>query len=326
MGAAKQTIFEARRGLAELEEGRMTPCDEICRTISNGDRRALKGRKVAAHLRDCAACAAFAAAIPSRSADLRALAPALPPAATALLLSRTLGAGASGAGGSSGGGALGAGAAGKTALGLSGAKVATTVALAATATLGVGAALGPTAHRAGAPQARPAAVEAPASAGGTLARPATRPTGPSSAAKAGKASAQARTAASSHRAASAGARAAPRASSATHQNGAHARGSTAAPSATRPQASTPVTTTPPPRSHGNSQNAPGHNRSASAHGNPHTSGTATGPGNGAGNSGLPPGLSVSANAPGHTKLPGSPAQGLGQGPRLCPRPREFWPK
>jgi RNA polymerase sigma factor (sigma-70 family) len=140
VGTAKQTIYEARQALAEFEEGRMAACDEICRTISNGDRRALRARRIRAHLRECPACSAFAAAIPVRSADLRALAPALPPATTALLLSQALAVGVSGGSGS---GAVGAGAAGKATLALSGAKVATTVALATTATIGVATVLGP---------------------------------------------------------------------------------------------------------------------------------------------------------------------------------------
>ncbi len=138
VGSAKQTIYEARRALAEYEEGRMTSCDEICHTISNADRRALRGRKVRAHLRGCAACSAFAAAIPTRSADLHALAPVMPPAATAMVLGRLL---AEGASHGSGAGAMGAGAASKATVALSGAKAATTVALAATATLGVAAVL-----------------------------------------------------------------------------------------------------------------------------------------------------------------------------------------
>jgi hypothetical protein len=39
--------------------------------------------------------------------------------------------------------------------------------------------------------------------------------------------------------------------------------------------------------------------------------TSPGVGKGLGNAGAAPGISVSANAPGHTKLPGAPAQGLG---------------
>jgi RNA polymerase sigma factor (sigma-70 family) len=75
VSAAKQCIYEARRDLAELAAGRATPCDDICRRISDGDRRVLRGRRVAAHLRDCPSCAAFASAIDTRTAALHALAP-----------------------------------------------------------------------------------------------------------------------------------------------------------------------------------------------------------------------------------------------------------
>ena len=78
IGSAKQAIFEARQALAELAEGRAMSCDEIRRRISEGDRRVLRGRRVRAHLHDCRGCASFAAAIPSRRAELRALTPALP--------------------------------------------------------------------------------------------------------------------------------------------------------------------------------------------------------------------------------------------------------
>lgn len=112
-GAAKQAIFEARRGLAELAEGRAMRCEDVCRTISDGDGRALRGRRIRAHLRDCAGCRAFAAAIPDRRAQLRALAPGLPPAAAATVLARAGGA-AHGPGAAAGlGGGLAAGAAGK---------------------------------------------------------------------------------------------------------------------------------------------------------------------------------------------------------------------
>ena len=87
-GAAKQAIFEARRGLLECVEGRAMPCAEVCRAISDGDRRVLRGRRVRAHLRDCGSCAAFAASIKTRERDLRALVPMLPVAASAALLSR----------------------------------------------------------------------------------------------------------------------------------------------------------------------------------------------------------------------------------------------
>jgi hypothetical protein len=81
VGAAKQAIFEARQALAEFAEGRAMACDEVRRKVSDGDGRALRGRRVRSHLRDCSACAAFAAAIPARRAELRALAPVLSPGA-----------------------------------------------------------------------------------------------------------------------------------------------------------------------------------------------------------------------------------------------------
>lgn len=109
---AKQTIFEARRSLQEFAEGRAMSCDEVCRALSDGDRRVLRGRRVSAHVRDCAACAAFAAAIPARRAELRALAPPLAPAAATGLLARVLGHAAGHSGATTG---VGAGLAGKSA-------------------------------------------------------------------------------------------------------------------------------------------------------------------------------------------------------------------
>src|SRR5947209_7628751 len=92
VGAAKQTIYEARRSLFEFAEGRAMPCDEIRRTISDADGRALRSRRVRAHLRGCTPCTAFAAAIPARSSDLRALAPPLPTLVAAGLLEQIVGA------------------------------------------------------------------------------------------------------------------------------------------------------------------------------------------------------------------------------------------
>jgi RNA polymerase sigma factor (sigma-70 family) len=87
-GAAKQAIFEARRGLTELAEGRAMECDEICRRISDGDGRVLRGRRVRTHLRQCAACQAFAASIRGRQTELRALVPMLPGTAATAMLAR----------------------------------------------------------------------------------------------------------------------------------------------------------------------------------------------------------------------------------------------
>ncbi len=139
IGGAKQSIFEARRGLAELQEGRDMSCDEVRRLISDGDGRALRARRVRAHLRECAGCAAFADAIPGRRSELRAFAPPLPPAAAATLLARSLRAASphGGAGAASASAAAGAGAAGKAAGTALGWKALTGAALIATAAAGV---------------------------------------------------------------------------------------------------------------------------------------------------------------------------------------------
>jgi RNA polymerase sigma factor (sigma-70 family) len=90
VGAAKQAIFEARRGLAEMADGREMNCQLIRRQLSDGDGRVLRGRRVRAHLRACRACAEYASAIPARRADLRALAPPLAPAAAGSIFARIL--------------------------------------------------------------------------------------------------------------------------------------------------------------------------------------------------------------------------------------------
>ena len=89
-GAAKQLIFEARQALAELAEGRAMECTEVRRRISDGDRRVLRGRRISSHLRGCAGCAEFAAAIPARRAELRAMVPLLAPVAAGELFARAL--------------------------------------------------------------------------------------------------------------------------------------------------------------------------------------------------------------------------------------------
>jgi RNA polymerase sigma factor (sigma-70 family) len=110
VGAAKQTVLEARRSLQKFTEGRTMDCEEVQRIVSDGDGRARRDRRVRAHLRDCEPCGSFTAAIEPRRAALRALSPALPIAAAPGLLARITGTG-SGHGG--GGAGLTAGTAGK---------------------------------------------------------------------------------------------------------------------------------------------------------------------------------------------------------------------
>ncbi len=60
VGAAKQTIFEARRSLLEFAEGRAMGCDDVLRILSDADGRSLRGRRIRGHLRNCSSCSAFA--------------------------------------------------------------------------------------------------------------------------------------------------------------------------------------------------------------------------------------------------------------------------
>jgi len=111
-GAAKQTIFEARRALLDCAEGRDMGCEEVQRTLSDGDGRVVGSRRIRGHLRNCAVCSAFGAAIDRRSADLAVLCPPLPAVVGAALLAKGLAAAGSGAlpGAAGGTGAAGLGA------------------------------------------------------------------------------------------------------------------------------------------------------------------------------------------------------------------------
>jgi RNA polymerase sigma factor (sigma-70 family) len=143
-GAAKQAIFEARQALLELGEGRAMACEEVRRKISDGDRRVLRTRRLRAHLRDCAGCADFAAAIPARRSDLQALAPPLAPLAASGVLAHLIGAGSGhGAGGT---GWVLAGATGKSAGAALAVKAVVGVVILTTATVGVTSILKPAAH------------------------------------------------------------------------------------------------------------------------------------------------------------------------------------
>ena len=125
--AAKQSVYEARCALQALEEGRAMGCDLIRRTLSDGDRRTLRTMKLRGHLRTCAGCRDFEAALRHRPAHLAALAPPLPLAAAATILEGLLGAGHGGGGLLAG---LGAGAKTSGAFSLGAAKVATVAVIA----------------------------------------------------------------------------------------------------------------------------------------------------------------------------------------------------
>jgi RNA polymerase sigma factor (sigma-70 family) len=135
---ARQTLYEARQSLRQMEEGREMSCETVTRALSEGDGRVTRRRDVRAHLRSCAHCRGFGAEIKSRQKDFAALSP-LPAMAAAGMLQGLLGGGSQVAAGSAGGGlaaTLGGGAA-KT--------IATSAAVKGVATVAVVAAVGVTA-------------------------------------------------------------------------------------------------------------------------------------------------------------------------------------
>ena len=132
---ARQTLYEARQSLQQMEEGREMGCDEVTRALSDGDGRVIRRRDVRAHLRSCADCRAFREEIASRRRDLAAISP-LPAGAVAGMLQ-----GLAGGSGAAGGGGLATvlgGGAAKTISASAAAKGVATIAVAAA--VGVGAA------------------------------------------------------------------------------------------------------------------------------------------------------------------------------------------
>jgi RNA polymerase sigma factor (sigma-70 family) len=133
---ARQTLYEARLGLRQMDEGRKMNCAEVTKALSDGDGRVGRRRDLRAHLRACSSCRRFGEEIESRQRDLAALSP-LPAIAAAGLLQGLLG---GGTGTGVGGGLMAAagGGAAKTAGASLALKGAATVAV--VAAIGVGAA------------------------------------------------------------------------------------------------------------------------------------------------------------------------------------------
>jgi RNA polymerase sigma factor (sigma-70 family) len=105
---ARQTLYEARLGLRQMDAGRDMDCTAVTKALSDGDRRVRRRRDIRAHLRDCADCRQFAEEIDTRRGDLAAISP-LPAVAATALLHGVLGGGAgAGAATTGGGGAAGA--------------------------------------------------------------------------------------------------------------------------------------------------------------------------------------------------------------------------
>jgi RNA polymerase sigma factor (sigma-70 family) len=87
---ARQTLYEARQSLRQMEEGREMSCDLIAKALSDGDGRVTRRRDVRAHLRTCADCRAFREEIKGRERDLAVLSP-LPTVVAAGMLQGLLG-------------------------------------------------------------------------------------------------------------------------------------------------------------------------------------------------------------------------------------------
>ncbi|HEY0316864.1 MAG TPA: RNA polymerase sigma factor [Solirubrobacterales bacterium] len=106
--AARQTLYEARLSLRQMEEGREMNCDSVTRALSDNDGRVIRRRDLRAHLRACPQCREFRDQLRGRRSDFAAISP-LPAAAAAGILHAIFGGG--GPGGGSLAGALGGGAA-----------------------------------------------------------------------------------------------------------------------------------------------------------------------------------------------------------------------
>ena len=85
--AAKQSVYEGRRALQSLQEGRQMDCGAVRRTLSGGDGRSLRAKKIRGHLRDCSVCQTFDAGLRGQPEPLAALlGGALAPRAKSALL------------------------------------------------------------------------------------------------------------------------------------------------------------------------------------------------------------------------------------------------
>ena len=82
---ARQTLYEARQSLRQIDEGREMNCDAVTKALSDADGRVTRRRDIRAHLRGCPDCRRFRAEIEGRREDLGALAPLPAIAATGLL-------------------------------------------------------------------------------------------------------------------------------------------------------------------------------------------------------------------------------------------------
>jgi RNA polymerase sigma factor (sigma-70 family) len=112
-GAVRQALYEARRALGEMDNGRDMRCDVAARMVSDADGRS-RDRGVRAHLRECSPCRRFQTEIKERGRTLAAISPMPAIAAAGARKAALGGAGVAGSGAvtAAGGAGAGAGAAG----------------------------------------------------------------------------------------------------------------------------------------------------------------------------------------------------------------------
>lgn len=132
---ARQTVYEARLSLRQMEEGREMSCEKVMWQLSEADGRVTRRRDVQAHLRVCRECREFRDSIAERERDLAALAP-LPAVASAGILHALLGGGQA----SASAGLAGAAGAGAGKVVVSSAVVKSVATVAVVATIGASAA------------------------------------------------------------------------------------------------------------------------------------------------------------------------------------------
>jgi RNA polymerase sigma factor (sigma-70 family) len=125
--AARQVVYEARRSLRQMSDGREMKCDAVTALLSDQDGRVARRRDVRAHLRGCPECRSFAEDIRSRSETLAGIAPLGAIAAAGIAKGAMAGTASGGAAAAAGGGATTAG--GAAGLAGSAAKVASTAAI-----------------------------------------------------------------------------------------------------------------------------------------------------------------------------------------------------
>jgi RNA polymerase sigma factor (sigma-70 family) len=96
VAVSRQTLYEARLALRQMDAGRQMACGFVTGELSDGDGRARRRRDIRAHLRTCGGCRLFTEEIDSRRRTLAAIAP-LPAAAATAMLRGVLGGGGAGA-------------------------------------------------------------------------------------------------------------------------------------------------------------------------------------------------------------------------------------